>query len=75
MPFVDMAHFKDYSATQKGYVAMGEGDIPYAALMAPVLSESRRRDIVLTIETHVPDDQPGATRRSLAGLRRLAGAM
>jgi hypothetical protein len=27
--------------------------------------------MTLSLETHVPDDRPGATRRSLAALRRM----
>lgn len=72
MQFVDQVHFKDYSAARKGYVPMGEGDIPFADLLVPVHAAARQRDLVWTIETHVPGDQPGATERSLAGLRCLA---
>ena len=74
MPHVDQVHFKDYSKARQGYVPMGEGDIPWATLLAPCHQAARERHQVWTIETHVPGDQPGATRRSLAGLRRLAGA-
>lgn len=74
MPWVDMVHFKDYSAARKGYVATGEGDIPYARLLAPCRNAAAARDLVWTIETHVPGDQPGATRRSLHAVRRLATA-
>lgn len=72
MPWVDQVHFKDYSAARKGYVATGEGDIPYASLLAPCRAAAATRDLVWTIETHVPADQPGATRRSLAAVRKLA---
>lgn len=73
-PWVDQVHFKDYAAARKGYVATGEGDIPFAALIGPCFERARSRPQVWTIETHVPGDQPGATRRSLAAVRRLAGA-
>ncbi len=72
MPWVDQVHFKDYSAAQKRYVATGEGDIPYAELLAPCCLAAATRDIVWTLETHVPDDQPSATRRSLLAIRGLA---
>lgn len=72
IPWVDQVHFKDYAAARKGYVATGEGDIPYASLLAPCRAAARTRDLVWTIETHVPTDQPGATRRSLAAVRKLA---
>jgi sugar phosphate isomerase/epimerase len=71
-PHVDQAHFKDYSKARRAYVALGEGDIPYRELLAPCLAEARTRELVLTVETHVPGDRPDATRRSLAELRRLA---
>ena len=74
MPDVDMIHFKDHSAAAGGYVALGEGDIPYARLLAPCFKATSGRPLALTIETHVPKDQPGATRRSLAGLRALVAA-
>ncbi len=72
MPHVDLIHFKDYATAKRGYVPMGEGDIPYAQLMAPCFAAARTRPLILVIETHVPNEQPDATRRSLAGLRALA---
>lgn len=75
MPFVDQIHFKDYSARRKAIVATGEGDIPYADLLAGPLRAHAKRAVTLTVETHVPDDQPGATRRSLAAVRALAAGI
>lgn len=72
MPWVDQVHFKDYSKAAKRIVATGEGDIPYPELLAPCRAAAATRDLVWTIETHVPSDQPGATERSLAAVRRLA---
>ena len=72
MPWVDQVHFKDYSKSRKAHVATGEGDIPYAELLVPCRATAATRDLVWTIETHVPGDQPGATERSLAAVRRLA---
>lgn len=74
MPFVDQVHFKDYSVGGERYVPMGEGDIPYGELMGPCFKAAAGRRLSLTIETHVPGEQPGATRRSLAGLRALVAA-
>jgi sugar phosphate isomerase/epimerase len=71
MPSVDRIHFKDWSRTKRRIVALGEGDIPWPRLIAKCLGAAGGRTLALTIETHVPDDQPGATRRSLAHLRRL----
>lgn len=75
MAFVDQIHFKDYSAGKRRLVATGEGDIPYADLLTGPLRAQAGRDITLTVETHVPDDQPGATRRSLAAVRALAAGI
>ncbi len=72
MPWVDQVHFKDYSKAWKGHVATGEGDVPYDELLVPCRAAAATRDLVWTIETHVPGDQPGATERSLAAVRRLA---
>jgi sugar phosphate isomerase/epimerase len=71
MPSVDRIHFKDWSRTKRRIVALGEGDIPWKRYFATCLAAARDRPLALTIETHVPDDQPSATRRSLAYLRRL----
>lgn len=75
MPHVDQIHFKDRSMSADRYVPMGEGDIPYAELLAPCLAGARDRHLSLTVETHVPDDQPAASRRSLRGLRRIVGEL
>ena len=72
MPWVDQVHFKDYSRARKAFAATGEGDVPYGELIGPCRDAGRTRDLVWTIETHVPTEQPGATRRSLAAVRRLA---
>ena len=74
MPFVDLVHCKDRALARRKSVPMGEGDIDFASLLAPCKGAARERPISLVIETHVPDDQPGATLRSIAGLRRLIAA-
>lgn len=74
MPHVDIVHFKDYSASRKRFLALGEGDTPFARLWPLCDRLADGRALTLTIETHVPDDQPGATQRSLAHLRRLSAA-
>lgn len=73
MPYVDMMHFKDYAKARRAHVAMGEGDVPFADLLPTCWAAAGSRPLMLVIETHVPGDQPGATRRSVAGVRRLAG--
>jgi sugar phosphate isomerase/epimerase len=75
MPFVDHMHFKDFSiGAGRRHVAVGEGDIPYGALIETCLAAAAGRALTLSVETHVPDDPVGATRRSLVGLRQLVAA-
>ncbi len=71
MRHADMLHFKDFSDRAGKCVALGEGDIPFASLWPAALRAAGGRPLTLTVETHVPAEQPGATRRSLAALRRL----
>ncbi|MFV0294600.1 MAG: sugar phosphate isomerase/epimerase family protein [Hyphomicrobiaceae bacterium] len=73
-PFVSQSHFKDWSATRRRMVALGEGDVPFAALLPPLYAAARQRDMTFVVETHVPDEQPGATLRSVRALKRLAAA-
>jgi sugar phosphate isomerase/epimerase len=75
MPFVDLMHFKDFSiGAGRRHVAVGEGDIPFGVLIEACFGAAAGRALTLSVETHVPDDPVGATRRSLAGLRKLVGA-
>lgn len=71
MPHVDQIHLKDYVKARHAYAPMGEGDTPHAELLRPCLLGARDRQLMLTIETHVPGEQPAATRRSLVAVRRL----
>jgi L-ribulose-5-phosphate 3-epimerase len=73
VPRVDLVHFKDFSDRDRRFVALGEGDVPFETLWPLTESLAGGRALTLTIETHVPDEQPGATERSLAHLRRLVG--
>lgn len=72
MPLVDQMHFKDYSKARGRFVVLGEGDIPFAEQLPVCVGAAAGRSLAYVVETHVPDDQPGSTRRSLAVLRRLA---
>lgn len=71
-PHVDQSHFKDWSAAKGRFVPLGEGDIPFAAMLEPLHVAARERAITFVVETHVPDDQPSATLRSVRALKRLA---
>ncbi len=71
MPSVDQTHMKDYWAAKERFVALGTGDIPLAVILPVMLKAAQGRDIAFVVETHVPDDQPRATQRSLDALRDL----
>jgi sugar phosphate isomerase/epimerase len=70
LPFTDMLHIKDYADAAGHFVAVGEGDIPIAALLAATLP-AREAPLTLTIETHASSDHAATTRRSVDGLRRV----
>jgi sugar phosphate isomerase/epimerase len=70
LPFADMLHIKDYSNSARHFVAVGEGDLPIAPLLAATLP-SREAPLTLTIETHAASEPSATTRRSIDGLRRM----
>ena len=70
MPFTDILHIKDYSNAALRFVAVGEGDIPIATLLAAALP-NREAPMTLTIETHASFEPVTTTRRSVNGLRRI----
>ena len=74
LPFTDMLHFKDYSDAAQRFVAMGEGDIPFAALLGATLP-AHAGPLTLTIETHAPSEPAATTRRSVQGLRRMVDSL
>jgi sugar phosphate isomerase/epimerase len=65
-----MLHVKDYSNAARHFVAVGEGDLPIADLLAAAL-RSRETPLTLTIETHAASEPAATTRRSISGLRRM----
>ena len=69
LPFTDILHIKDYSNAQRCFVALGEGDIPIAGLLAEALP-ARTGPLALTIETHASSEPAATTRRSVHALRR-----
>jgi sugar phosphate isomerase/epimerase len=74
LPFTDMLHFKDYANAARRFVAMGEGDIPFTALLAATLP-THEAPLMLTIETHAPSEPAATTRRSVHGLRRMVDGL
>lgn len=70
LPFSDMLHIKDYANALRHCVAVGEGDVPLAALVAATLP-GHKAPLTLTIETHAASEPAATTRRSINGLRRM----
>lgn len=74
LPYSDILHFKDYSNAARRFVAIGEGDIPFATLLGATLP-AHAAPLMLTIETHAPSEPTATTRRSVHGLRRIADGL
>jgi sugar phosphate isomerase/epimerase len=70
LPFTDILHIKDYSNPARRFVALGEGNLPIAELLAATLPK-RETPLTLTIETHASSEPAATTRRSINGLRRM----
>jgi sugar phosphate isomerase/epimerase len=70
LPFADILHMKDYADAARRFVAIGEGVIPLAALLAATLP-AREAPLTLTIETHASSEPLETTRQSVSGLRRM----
>jgi sugar phosphate isomerase/epimerase len=74
LPFTDILHFKDYNNAAQRFVAIGEGDIPFAAVLSAPLS-AHDAPLTLSIETHAPSEPAATTRRSVRGLRRMVESL
>ena len=74
LPYTDILHFKDYANAARRFVTLGEGDIPFAALLAATLP-AHEAPLTLTIETHAPSEPASTTRRSVHGLRRMVDSL
>jgi sugar phosphate isomerase/epimerase len=74
LPFADILHFKDFSNEARSFVALGEGDIPFASLLVETLP-AHNAPLTLTVETHAPSEPAATTRRSVRGLRRLVDGL
>jgi sugar phosphate isomerase/epimerase len=74
LPFADMLHIKDYAHAARRFVAVGEGDLPFADLLAATLP-AHQSPLTLTLETHAPSEPAAVTRRSLQGLRRIVDGL
>ena len=74
LPFTDILHIKDYANAAQRFVGLGEGDIPFTALLAATLP-AHEAPLTLTIETHAPSEPAATTRRSVHGLRRMVDSL
>jgi Xylose isomerase-like TIM barrel len=74
LPSTDILHLKDYANAAQRYVALGEGDLPIATLLAATLP-THAAPVTLTIETHAPSDPVATTRRSVHELRRIVDSL
>jgi sugar phosphate isomerase/epimerase len=74
LPFTDILHIKDYANAAGRFVAVGEGDLPIATLLAVTLP-AREAPLTLTIETHASSEPSATTRRSVNGLRRIVDCL
>ena len=72
MPFVEQLHFKDWSDAKGQMVPVGEGDIPFRALLEPAYVASHERDLAFVVETHVKGDPVEATRKSIRAVKQMA---
>lgn len=70
LPFTDILHIKDYSSAARHCVAVGEGDVPLAPLLAAALP-AHDAPLTLTIETHAAAEPAVTTRRSINALRSM----
>ncbi len=71
-PRTDHVHLKDRSAATGKIVTIGHGDVDFAGLLPVLLAGTRSREVMASIETHVPDDRRNATRRNVHAVRHLA---
>jgi sugar phosphate isomerase/epimerase len=70
LPFTDILHIKDYSSAARHCVAVGEGDVSLAPLLAAALP-AHDAPLTLTIETHAAAEPAATTRRSVSALRSM----
>jgi sugar phosphate isomerase/epimerase len=71
-PRTDCVHMKDRSAATGGMVSIGHGDVDFAGLLPVLLAGTKSREVLASIETHVPADARNASRRNVHAVRHLA---
>jgi sugar phosphate isomerase/epimerase len=71
-PLVDAIHLKDRDLAAERTVPLGDGDIPWAEELKRLLGGVKAKEVLVSIETHCPQDRRNATARSVAAIRRIA---
>lgn len=71
-PLVTALHLKDRDLAANRTVPLGDGNIPWPAELRRLLGGAKAKEILVSIETHCPQDARNATARSVAGFRRIA---
>lgn len=74
-PLVDLIHLKDRDFEAKRTVPLGDGQVPWARELERLLAHVTVPEVIASMETHCPQDGRRATAKSVAALRRIAGAI
>ena len=71
-PRTDHISLKDRKLAERRTVPIGQGDVPFDKVLPVLLGGTRSREVLASIETHVPSDPRNATRQNVHALRHLA---
>lgn len=66
--FIKYVHLKDYSFTQRKFVALGQGDINYKKHLSVI-----GKNMIYSLETHTGKNRPADSSISLSNLRNILG--
>jgi len=71
-PRTDHISLKDRKIAERKTVPIGQGDVPFDKVLPVLLAGTKSREVLASIETHVPGDPRNATRQNVHALRHLA---
>lgn len=71
-PRTDHISLKDRKLAERRIVPIGQGDVPFDKVLPVLLAGTKSREVLASIETHVPSDPRNATRQNVHALRHLA---
>lgn len=71
-PRTDHLSLKDRKLAERKTVPIGQGDVPFDKVLPVLLAGTKSREVLASIETHVPSDPRNATRQNVHALRHLA---